>query len=150
MKRIPSVLLSASLSLAVLYCGPDSEPKPDRPEAALSGSILPDGRISIEVSVPDKHHAYLDAGREGHLIPVSFTWNLPGQNAAPTAQIKPTGELYEEAGARVLRGHGHWVFQPTGPVDEGEVKIRTQICDEIKGICFPPRTEPLTLKKREA
>ncbi len=115
-----------------------------RPEASLHGNILPSGEIAVEIAIPDGHHAYLDSGREGNLIPVSFVWDLPA-GAPPKVKLAPIGEKDAESGASVLRGSGRWVFTPAAKNATGSVKIRSQICDEIKGICFPPRTERLEL-----
>ena len=143
------LILTAS---ALASCGEESSgpATPDLPEATLHASILDSGDIDVRIAVPDRHHAYLDAGREGVLIPVSFDWDLPGQAAAPKTTVAPIGDMYEDAGARVLRGMGRWVFQPAQGVDTGEVKIRTQICDEVKGVCYPPQKNTLTLKKAGA
>jgi len=87
--------------------------------------------IQLEVLVPPGHHAYLDAGKEGNLIPVSFRWD----GSAPNLTLAPLGEFDEQVRATVLRGRGQWQFEKGAAT---AVTVRSQICDEKIGLCYPP------------
>ncbi|EHQ04691.1 protein-disulfide reductase DsbD family protein [Leptonema illini] len=115
------------------------------PEPSLSAAIA-NGKLNVTVTVPDRHHAYLDGGREGNLIPVTFDWKAWTADglAEPKPAAQPEGVIDEESGARILRGQGVFAFEL--PADAAETKkagdanfrVRVQICDEVKGICYRP------------
>lgn len=95
----------------------------------------------ITVEVPADHHGYLDAGDEGLLIPISFTFADPGLVAEEIA--RPQGTRDEQAHATVLRGRGEFVFRfDAQGVDNPSpnAKLRYQICNDVTNICYPPRT----------
>jgi hypothetical protein len=107
------------------------------PEAGFHGRILPDGQtIEIVASIPPRHHAYLDAGDEGNLIPIGFDWQ--DLTPEPVALSMPTGERDEDVKARVLRGDGRFQFQHSTVSPGVQVRVRSQICDEDRGVCYRP------------
>ncbi len=117
-------------------------------EEATSESIqiklLSESQMEILVQIPPKHHAYLDRGDEKNYIPITFDWSSHIENGTldekPVLVKKPTGERNDEAGATVLRGRGNFVFESENfaKLQNKRLKVRTQICDEIKGICYRP------------
>ncbi len=109
----------------------------NRVEQDASGATI--ARITVEV--PDDHHGYLDAGDEGLLIPIAFTFDETGIAVKEIA--RPQGTRDDQAHATVLRGRGEFVFRLDA---EGDVnpspnaKLRYQICNDVTNICYPPRT----------
>ena len=107
--------------------------------AETDGSGAAIARITVEI--PPDHHGYLDAGDEGLLIPLAFTFDIPGIAAKEIS--RPAGERDEQAHAKVLRGQGEFAFQLTltGAAPEApRAKLLYQICNDITNICYPPRT----------
>ena len=140
---ILAILVSAALS-----CGDAADDAKARatsplvPAAEFSGRTLDDGRIQITAIIPDRHHAYLDSGDEGNLIPIFFQWDGP----APEKVTAPPGERDEDVKARVLRGQGVFVFEPGAAGTPEGVKVQSQVCDEDKGICYRPLWQDVSLK----
>lgn len=136
MSRIRFMSLLSSLLAAFACSRTQSLPQPSF-SAAIS-----DGRLNVTITVPDRHHAYLDSGREGNLIPVTFDWkSWTGEGLAePEPAGRPEGVIDEESGARILRGKG--VFSFNLPADQAKqlknFRVRVQICDEVKGVCYRP------------
>lgn len=143
-------LLGAAL-LATAACDGESKAGArgpgDVPAAAISGRVLENGQAEIRVDVPSRHHAYLDAGEFGNLIPVGFDWQ--GLSPEPQAVSAPEGVRDDEVKAQVLRGQGSFVFAAGGegaPEFAGRsLRVRSQICDEDKGICYRPTWTDVTL-----
>ena len=104
------------------------------------------------MAVPANHHAYLDKGDTGRLLEVEFGWDdlvtRARLKAPPTVESKPIGERDDDVGARVLRGVGVWTFRvdPSDAALAGaSVSVRTQICDEKIGLCYPPERRTVSL-----
>ena len=111
----------------------------DIPEATFSARALPDGSLEIQAQIPPRHHAYLDAGDHGNLIPIAFDWQ--GLEPAPEKVSTPAGVRDDAVGAQVLRDGGRFVFKAGADAEDlngKTVKVRSQICDEDKGICYRP------------
>lgn len=98
-------------------------------------------RISVEV--PEGHHAYIDKGDDGFLIPFSFSF--PGLEEAGIAvemTSAPLGVRDPRVRAQVLRGQADFSFrlvpapQPPAGATAG---LRYQICNDVSGICYPPK-----------
>ena len=120
---------------------------PEIPEARIEGKIDGD-LVRISVRIPEQHHAYLDKGKDGRLIPISFDWeNTADQPAAPKLQSIPKGNFDDIVEATVLRGDGEFVFEVkkasgfAGKV----IKVKSQICNEVKGVCYRPKIENVVL-----
>lgn len=155
--RVPEFALTLLFFLgAALQCGgkkatTDELGSPRPPiEAEVRAVIRKDNTALIAVSIPPDHHAYLDAGKDGVLIPIAFLWEELVKSGAlrqaPKAISVPKGVSDEEVGARVLRGQGRFVF---GPVDAAlsrkTLRIRTQMCNDRTRICYPPSTQGVPL-----
>lgn len=153
-------LLVATIALFTLAglgtaCSDDSAPASsggfnDVPDVTLSGRILSDDKlVEIEVDVPNRHHAYLDAGEYGNLIPIAFEWQ--GAEPEPKFLMGPSGEQDDEVKAKVLRGLGRFVFEikaeQIAQLESASpaLRVRSQICDEDKGICYRPTWNELKL-----
>lgn len=146
------ISLVAALLLAFLSAGcTDSEQSgvsTGTPEATIRATSLQD-TIVVSVSIPRDHHAYLDKGPQGNLIPVSFDWSpalesgkLAGE---PSLTEKPEGEQEEKIGALVLRGTGEFKFSGDSPKPGAEVRVRTQICNDVTGMCFRPTWQTVSI-----
>lgn len=113
--------------------GPGGVPAPSIQAKLQSNGVV------FHVRVPDGFHAYVDAGDDGNLIPVSFVWP---DSLKPTPELKkaPAGVHDEEFSAKVLRGQADWQFSYGRPDELKGVtlKVRSQICDETSGICYRP------------
>ncbi|MBW7858467.1 MAG: hypothetical protein H3C43_09290 [Leptonema sp. (in: Bacteria)] len=129
------VLFTAASVIVAISC---SRP-PALPDATIS-AVNQNGKLSVVMQVPERHHAYLDSGRDGNLIPVTFDWkNLGLLEADLQSTEMPSGELEPDTGARVLRGEGRFSFElPQSVNNQAQFRVRVQICDEVKGICYRP------------
>ena len=116
-------------------CKEEKSPAPNRPQARISASV-DDDTLTVFVAIPEGTHAYLDRGREGVLIPVSFDWK--DIKAKPV--LAPDGEFDELVRATVFRGEGSFVFKvEDARTLKGSVfRVRTQLCNDELGICYPP------------
>ncbi len=128
-----------------------SASEPDA-HAAVSEVVLTKAGAVLRVRVPASHHAYLDKGPAGAFIPIAPDWDSlvkAGRiKSAPALSRSPGGTLDKDSGAMVLRGTGE--FEYTGNLTDlaGEtIQVRTQVCDDIKGICYRPKTENVTIQK---
>lgn len=132
---------------------PDGERDGDReyrasktapPQVALQAKLLSDQRLQVGVAVPKEHHIYLDQGVEGNLLPISFDWRPHIEKRLllqePRLAAAPPGQKDEKVKATVLRGEGNFLFEAAGleRLSGKELRVRIQICDEIRGICFRP------------
>ncbi len=100
----------------------------------------------ITVEIPADHHGYLDAGDEGLLIPLAFTFD---QGIEAQEIARPKGTQDEQAHATVLRGKGDFIFRlnPSGALSPSpHAKLRYQICNDVTNICYPPRTVQVPLQ----
>ncbi|MCB1319210.1 MAG: hypothetical protein KDK34_03095, partial [Leptospiraceae bacterium] len=107
--------------------------------------------IAVQVRVPANHHAYLDAGRDGVLIPISFDWqpliDAALLRTAPSQVTKPDGSPDDEIGATVLRGAGEFVFETAQAdrLDGMSVRVRSQLCNDETGVCYRPTWQEVAL-----
>jgi hypothetical protein len=117
------------------------------PEATIQSNIN-ENKINIIINIPLNHHAYLDKGEEGNLIPISFDWSDFIQKKIftdePILISKPNGIYDKEVKATVLRGEGKFEFQLPEIVQPKDLKnnllkVKIQICNEISGICYRPK-----------
>lgn len=107
--------------------------------ANLAGS-----QLNVEVSVPAGHHAYLDSGKEGNLIPVTFDFTNLGTELKEVS--RPQGTVEEISGAKILKGNGVFVFESESSLDsDSSFRVRTQICDDTSGICYRPQWHDVSL-----
>ena len=117
------------------------------PEAKIEGKI--EGQsVRFRITIPERHHAYLDRGKEGRLIPISFDWkNALEETDTPDIASTPSGSFDQDYGATVLRGEGEFVFQlkKASELIGKIVKVKTQICDDVKGICYRPIIEEVVI-----
>ena len=127
------------------------DPESDKNKTHRSVIVLPEIIVTIQsvkiikvnIKIPRGHHAYLDRGRDGYLIPISFDWKplkKNGMTKNPILKMKPNGEYDTKNRATVLRGNGVYIFKSRKePFPEGgKFRVRSQICDERLGQCYPP------------
>lgn len=138
MKRIGLISLLGALSATILVACKKEEPKSSLPQPTVTAR-LQGGKLQVQFQVPSRHHAYLDEGREGNLIPISFDWQGWSEKDAPLKAVQlPPGEPDADSGARVLRGEGTFVFEPRHTPPQTDFRVRVQICEEVKGVCYRP------------
>lgn len=143
MKKIGLITLLGSLAAGIITACKKEEPRSSVPQPTVTAQLV-DGKLQVQVRVPARHHAYLDEGREGNLIPVGFDWQSWSAKDAPLQTLQsPTGELDPESGAHVLRGEGTYLFQAKQTPTQTDFRVRVQICEEVKGVCYRPAWIPV-------
>jgi len=137
------LILIFSCSAGVVY--------PGEPEAIMNATVN-GNKLSIRIVIPPQHHAYLDKGKEGNYIPVSFNWAALIKDGSlkkePTMISAPKGEFEKVASAKVLRGEGIFIFESVEiPSLKGKsIKVKSQICDDIKGVCYRPSIKDVKIQ----
>lgn len=122
------------------------------PSTQISAISSDSGNIQVEVRVPAGFHAYLDRGKEGNLIPVTFFWDDLVQAGVLTEKPQtleaPEGSFDSHFNATVLRGNGIYLFKTKGTagLQGNTIRVQTQICDDAKGICYRPRTDAVKIR----
>lgn len=103
------------------------------------------GKINITVIVPEDHHAYIDRGKEGVLLPVEADFSALERAGIRVVQIsKPEGVWDDKAEATTFRDNGIFEYraEPTPAAEIGEteytINLRVQICNDITGTCYFP------------
>ncbi len=152
--RLKAPLYFVALVL-LWHCGQGNPTSDDRTaprppvEPELQAAVRPDRSVAIALNIPREHHAYLDAGRDGVLIPIAFLWDemiTAGViKKAPPVKTRPKGVMEAEMGAHVLRGFGEFVFTPTEDLKGRTLKVRTQLCNDRTRVCYPPSTQSVVL-----
>lgn len=107
----------------------------------------------LTVQVPPNHHAYLDKGDDGLLIPLTFTFTPFEQQGIQVAMLtQPGGKRDEKFRATVLRGKGTFTFELKAIRDalpQDRVLPATllyQICNDVTEICYPPQELAVPLR----
>lgn len=118
--------------------------------AVRAGAAAP---LSVRVVVPAGHHAYLDAGKDGSLIPVSIDLSsLARDGFVVTPTAFPKGSWEADFQAEVLRGEVIYTYAVSAPAGANAasrnyaVAVRSQVCNDATGACNFPRTDRLTLR----
>ena len=129
------------------------EVKAEVVEAPLRLDNAASTTFHVAVQVPPNHHGYLDAGDEGLLIPLAFTFSsLEARGIRIRTLARPSGERDDKAHATVLRGTGEFAFH----LDAAEAAfpiasilpatLRYQICNDATNICYAPRKIQVPLR----
>ena len=118
-------------------------------EAEIRAQLQGKGQLKVDLKLPPHSHLYLDRGLRGNLIPVSFDWQPVLKKGllkkAPELASAPQGEYDKDVEAKVLRSQGSFVFSlaQDGTVTQGlagqTLRVRTQVCNEVEGICYRPK-----------
>lgn len=126
-------------------------PKAGLTIAPLNSEQWP-AEFRLTLTVPNDHHAYLDAGQENIYIPIA----LDSKEALTAARLKistlqkPTGVFDGKVKATVLRGQGEFTFSLT-PLDRHPpdrlvtLAVSYQLCNDLTHVCFRPQTAPIDL-----
>jgi len=121
--------------------------------AALRLEIGKHAEITVRVAPPAGHHAYLDAGKEGVLLPIEIDLSTVRQAGIRVRAVSaPKGKWDEQYGATVLRGEGAFRYELTAlPVakagtTEYAIEVQSQACDDATGACYFPQTDTLPVK----
>ncbi|MBF0274766.1 MAG: thioredoxin family protein [Nitrospinae bacterium] len=105
------------------------------------------GEFSVDIKIPQEHHAYLNEGDEGFFIPISIKFDTKHFSSIKVeAGTRPVGTREDYVKAQVLRGEGKFPFTITAYDHfEGEllIKVMSQICNDITKICYPPKQHKL-------
>ena len=113
-------------------------------EVEIKAQLQKEGQLKIDLRLPPNSHLYLDKGLRGNLIPVSFDWQSLLKKK-PRLISAPQGKYDKEVEAKVLRDQGSFVFSFSENETEAQdiigqtLKVRTQICNEVEGICYRPK-----------
>ncbi|MHB9106427.1 MAG: protein-disulfide reductase DsbD family protein [Armatimonadota bacterium] len=109
--------------------------------------------LTIRVTPPAGHHAYLDTGKDGVLLPVEINPSALEQAGIQVRSVStPKGEWDTQYGATVLRGEGVFRYALTalpaakaGSV-EYAIEVQSQICNDDTGACYFPQTDTLRVQ----
>ena len=112
------------------------------------------GRLLIRVNVPKDHHAYLDKGDLGVLIPVSVDVDALRQAGIAVRQTgAPSGERDDQIRATIFRGDGVFDFELNGTSQLAEgtarypVTVTSQLCREkAPRICYAPSRQTVEIE----
>ena len=122
------------------------------PPTLRLASMLP-VEFTVRITPPAGCHAYLDAGKDGTLLPIEITLTAFAQAGLRVRLIgKPAGAWDGQFGATVLRREGVFRYQLTAPkkVQAGThdyaVTVRSQVCNDASGACYFPHVESLHLQ----
>jgi hypothetical protein len=141
------------LLVAILFSCKDSAQQPTETDihAPKTTASLIDNTLKISIEVPANHHAYLDAGKDGAFIPITFDWQALVESSAisrsPVVKSSPAGVYDSESGAKLLRNSGIFTFEGNEKLAGKSFQVRSQICDDIKGICYRPTTQSVEIQK---
>jgi len=149
MKKISLIIAFWMLGIAMASA--------DIPKAGVSMTALNPGQwpaqYRITLTIPQDHHAYLNAGDKNIYIPVSF--DAGGQLASVGLAIDhlqaPTGIYDDLVKAQVLREQGDYSLAlkqtqagllntKTIPLD-----VKYQLCNDLTHVCFRPQTAQIDL-----
>jgi len=137
-------LLQASLASAAV-------PKAELALTALNSAQWP-AEYRLTLTVPEHHHAYLDAGEENAYLPVAVDPDakLAALHLAITHMQTPGGVYDPAVKATVLRSQGDFVL--TLERLDGEPKsaplaldVRYQLCNDDTHVCYRPQTAQVNL-----
>jgi len=149
MKKISLIIASWMLGIAIASA--------DIPKAGVSMTALNPGQwpaqYRVTLTIPQDHHAYLNAGDKNIYIPVSF--DAGGQLASVGLAIDhlqtPKGIYDDLVKAQVLREQGDYSLAlkqtqagllntKTIPLD-----VKYQLCNDLTHVCFRPQTAQVDL-----
>jgi len=109
--------------------------------------------LTVRISLPIGYHAYLDAGKDGVLLPIKISFHALAQAGMLVRSVSvPKGEQDEQFRATVLRREGVFRYALTAlpAVKAGKsdyaITVRSQICNDATGACNFPRTDTLRLQ----
>jgi len=161
-KYIPQITLFTIYCAASLFfcsitaCSKSEErekpPASGVPRAEIEAIKNSKNKVQITITIPPGHHAYLDSGKEGNLLPILFDWKPSLEKnilkATPSVISAPPGVYDDLSKAKVLRGSGNYLFELPGEgfPDQTEFRVRTQICEEVIGQCYSPVFQNIKIK----
>lgn len=110
-------------------------------------------QYKLTLTVPNDHHAYLDAGEENAYLPISADPNskLADSGLSIKKFDKPAGIHDSLVKATVLRDKGDFTLElaQTGSkpalVNSANLELRYQLCNELTNVCFRPQTASVDL-----
>jgi len=128
--------------LNAFFCSRVNKIQNVAPDAKIVANIE-NNKIKVIVQIPSDHHAYLDKGKDGMLIPITFDWSDLFTNE-PQIISKPEGVFDKDVQATVLRNEGIFEFLLPENISKENItnkilKVRVQICNETTGICYRPK-----------
>ena len=108
--------------------------------------------LRLAVEIPPNHHGYLDAGDDGLLIPLAFTFPALVERGVQIVILShPAGVRDVQVRATVLRGAGEFVFRldtqgaTLSTADPLPALLRYQICHDVTKVCYPPQDREVPL-----
>lgn len=147
-------ILFLSWSARAQFPGTDSPPAVvNIAPTALQLKAGQSAEFTVRVTPPAGHHAYLDAGAEGVLLPIEIDLSALEQAGFRVRSVAaPKGERDEQYGATVLRGKGIFRYELTAlpaakaGTAEYAIEVRSQVCNDASGACYFPQTDTLRVK----
>ena len=148
MKKIAIITIGWLFAIVMAHA---EIPKAGLTIAPLNSEQWP-AEFRLTLTVPNDHHAYLDAGQENIYIPIA----LDSKEALTAARLKisslqkPAGVFDGKVKATVLRGQGEFTFSLT-PLDRQPpdrlvtLAVSYQLCNDLTHVCFRPQTAPINV-----
>jgi thioredoxin:protein disulfide reductase len=151
MKTMKKIVVILTLWMLGIHSGFAQAPKAAL-TVSLSNANWP-AHYQLSLTVPEHHHAYLDAGTENAYIPIAL--DADGKLAAAGLMLdkleKPHGVFEPEVKATVLRGKGDfnlWLKQANpqnNTVKFVELQLAYQLCNDVTHECFRPTSGTVKL-----
>lgn len=151
-----SIFKSASLlcllCLLVVACN-SKKASPRRPQVKIQAFVKSSHQLEVSIAIPFGHHAYLNTGKTGALIPISFDWKTWLSEGViqqkPQTLSAPEGIYEELVEAQVFRNQGVFIFQtsPTDALKGKTLRVRSQICNDEIGLCYPPTYQEIEIRQ---
>ena len=151
--RIALLLILVLFISKINLCRETDKEKLGANEARIQAYLKSDNVIAVNLKLAPNSHVYLDRGSRGNLIPIEFDWqSLVKEDVLkkePNLLSAPTGEYEKKVEASVLRKEGSFLFNVPNKQDliGKEIRVRTQICDEIQNICYRPQWNNVRIEK---
>ncbi len=145
------------LAIFLLPLGCDKNTKLQSGSVAIQAKIIlykSQKALEIHLKLPPHSHVYLDRGERENLVPVSFDWKSMLQKGwlskEPQLISQPKSQHDKKVKASVMRKEGSFIFIGKPQEIDGlvgkELRVKTQVCDEVKGICYRPEWNSIFIK----
>ncbi len=149
-KNFVSVLVGL-ICISLCWCSKKRLQNPG--DVNIQAVITANQHLKVKLELAPDTHVYLDRGAEGNLIPISFDWEDLMQSNGTTLTKKPQlvsspqGEYDKKTKAKVLRGQGEYLFsvKQANTLKGAKFRLKTQVCDEVVGICYRPKWTETTI-----
>ena len=152
--RIRVIIIAAMVFLGLAAQAQDTGPAAPAPSVdvwveplSLQLEAKKPATLIIRITPPAGHHAYLDTGEDGLLLPIEINLSSLQKAGIQVRSVSvPQGEWDEQFHATVFRREATFKYElralPWAKVGSGKYKIniRSQICQDTTGACYFPET----------